>query len=140
MDLCTYREHIRNWKSLCEHLNIDSSLPREIREKEIIFKAYKKWGYEIGKHLNGMFAFSIWDEKEKQLFCIRDHFGMKSFYYYLTASNNLLAGTTIEEIMRQSGFRKELNLDMLQIYMSLTYAAGENTFLRASKNSCLAII
>lgn len=133
MDLCTYRGHIRNWKSLCEQLKIDSNLPREIREKQIILKAYKKWGYEIGSHLNGMFAFSIWDEKQKQLFCIRDHFGMKSFYYYLTASNNLLVGTTIEEIMKQPGFQKELNLDMLQLYMSLTYAAGENTFFKGVK-------
>ena len=68
-----------------------------------------------------------------RLFCIRDHFGTKPFYYYLTADNELLYGTTIRGIIENKGFVKELNEDMLQIYMSLTYVAGEDTFFKGVK-------
>lgn len=39
-----YRGHIRNWKQLCEELGIADSLAREEREREIVLKAYEKWG------------------------------------------------------------------------------------------------
>lgn len=128
-----YRGHIRNWEELCERLGIDLSLSREEREKEILVKAYETWGYEMADHMHGMFAFALWDEDEKKLFCLRDQFGTKPFYYYETADGKLLYGTMIRQIMEQPGFVKELNEEMLQIYLSLTYVAGENTFFRGLK-------
>ena len=111
-----YRGHIRNWEELCERLGIDLSLSREEREKEILIKAYQ-----------------IWDDEEKKLFCLRDQFGTKPFYYYETEDGQLLYGTMIRDIMKQPGFVKELNEEMLQLYLSLTYVAGENTFFRGLK-------
>lgn len=128
-----YRGHIRNWKALCEELKLDDTLSREDRERAIIVKAYETWGYDMANHLHGMFAFALWDDKEKKLFCLRDQFGTKPFYYYETADGDILYGTSIRDIMEQPGFVKELNEEMLQIYMSLTYVAGENTFFRGLK-------
>ncbi len=123
-----YRGHIRNWQKLCEELDIDISLSRSEREHEIIIKAYKKWKEKIADHLFGMFAFALWDEDEKKLFCLRDQFGTKPFYYYRTDGGELLFGTTIRQIIDDPRFVKKLNVNMLQIYMSLTYVAGEDTF------------
>lgn len=125
-----YRGHIRNWKQLCEELGI-SVLTREEREKQIISKAYEKWGHDMANHIYGMFAFAL-DDNGK-IFCMRDQFGTKPFYYYQTAEGNLLFGTTIRKIMEQDSFIKEVNTDMLQIYMSLTYVAGEDTFFKGVK-------
>ena len=85
-----YRGHIRNWEELCERLGIDLSLSREEREKEILIKAYQTWGYEMADHMYGMFAFALWDDEEKKLFCLRDQFGTKPFYYYETEDGQLL--------------------------------------------------
>lgn len=125
-----YKGHIRNWEALCKELQIDASLSRENREEEILRKAYDTWGYNMANHMHGMFAFALWDTEEKKLFCLRDQFGTKPFYYYETADGTLLYGTSIRKIMEQPGFVKELNEEMLQLYLSLTYVAGEDTFFR----------
>lgn len=133
MELREYTGHIRNWKKLCAELNIDTTLSREEREKEIIINAYKRWGYNIGNHIYGMFAFSIYDDKKDETFCIRDQFGTKPFYYYITEDGQLLCSYQIRNIMDKPGFKKELNEDILQIYLSLTYVAGEDTFFKGIK-------
>lgn len=128
-----YTGHIRNWRALCQELGIDPSLSRAQREEEILLKAYETWGGRMADHLYGMFAFALWDEEEQKLFCLRDQFGTKPFYYYRTEDNRLLTGTTIRGIMARPGFKKELNQEMLQLYLSLTYVAGENTFFKGLK-------
>ena len=111
INLIEYRGHIRNWRNLCNELGIDSSLARDEREKEIITKAYEKWGRDMGEHLYGMFAFYLKDDEK--IFAMRDHFGTKPFYYYVTADNKLLCSTMIRNIMEQDGFVREINKDML---------------------------
>ncbi len=128
-----YRGHIRNWEALCGELGIDKTLSREEREEQILVKAYETWGYDMASHMHGMFAFALWDEEDQKLFCLRDPFGTKPFYYYETEEGHLLYGTTIRKIMEQPGFVKKLNEEMLQLYLSLTYVAGENTFFRGVK-------
>lgn len=125
-----YSGHIRNWEALCRELGIDTTLSRVDREQAILVKAYETWGYDMGNHMHGMFAFALWDDEEKKLFCLRDQFGTKPFYYYETADGQLLYGSSIRKIMEQPGFVKELNEEMLQMYLTFTYVAGENTFFR----------
>ena len=125
-----YRGHIRNWEALCKQLDIDPALSRENREHTILVKAYETWGSDMANHMHGMFAFALWDDEKEQLFCLRDQFGTKPFYYYETEDGDLLYGTSIRKIIEMPGFIKELNEEMLQLYLSLTYVAGENTFFR----------
>lgn len=125
-----YRGHIRNWEALCKQLDIDPALSRENREHTILIKAYETWGSDMANHIHGMFAFALWDDEKEQLFCLRDQFGTKPFYYYETEDGELLYGTSIRKIIEMPGFVKQLNEEMLQLYLSLTYVAGENTFFR----------
>ncbi len=133
IEVKAYRGHIRNWESLCETLGIAKNLTREEREQQILVKAYTTWGKEMADHFYGMFAFALFDTETEELFCVRDHFGTKPFYYYVTESGKLLYGTMIRDILNQPEFVKELNVDMLQIYMTLTYVAGEDTFFKGVK-------
>jgi asparagine synthase (glutamine-hydrolysing) len=57
-----------------------------LTDTEIILNAYLEWGEECVNHFNGMWAFAIWDIKEKKLFCSRDRFGIKPFYYYISSN------------------------------------------------------
>lgn len=133
IEIKTYRGHIRNHEALCDELGIAKGLSRKDREEAIIVKAYEKWGCEVADHLYGMFAFALWDTEEEKLFCVRDHFGTKPFYYYHTADGRLLYGTYIRDFMNDEGFVKEINKDALQLYMTLTYVAGEDTFFKGVK-------
>ena len=128
-----YRGHIRNHVALCAELGIKNDLSREEREHEILVKAYEKWGEDMADHMYGMFAFALWDSEEEKLFCLRDQFGTKPFYYYTAKDGSLLYGTNISSIIKDSRFKKELNEKMLQIYLSLTYVAGEDTFFKGVK-------
>ncbi|MBQ6717344.1 MAG: asparagine synthetase B [Clostridia bacterium] len=130
IELKKYSGHIRNWISLCNELNIDNTLPRAEREEAIIIAAYKKWGGEMANHIYGMFALALYDSDTDTLFCLRDQFGTKPFYYYVTDDGRLLYGTTIREIMDGDGFHKELNQKLLQIYLTMTYTTGEETFFK----------
>jgi asparagine synthase (glutamine-hydrolysing) len=80
----------------------DEPLP----DAELILNAYERWGDDCVKHLLGDFAFAIWDDRRKRLFCARDHFGVKPFFYTHTAGsfnfssalNELKTSTTLNEI------------------------------------------
>jgi len=50
-------------------------------DTEVLLKSFVKWGYDVVKKLNGIFAFAIWDKNKKELFFARDHLGVKPFYY-----------------------------------------------------------
>lgn len=55
-----------------------------VPDSAFILEAYKMWGEECPEKLLGDFAFAIWDPEKEQLFCARDHMGVKPFYYYLS--------------------------------------------------------
>lgn len=133
IEIKTYKGHIRNWRPLITELNITGSLSREEREHAIIIKAYETWGAEMVNHFYGMFAIALYDTEKDRLFACRDHFGTESFYYYITAAGELLYGTMIRDILDKKDCVKEMNEEMLQIYLSLTYAAGEDTFFKGIK-------
>lgn len=128
-----YSGHIRNWMALCQELGLPTDLTRQAREEAILIAAYKKWAGEMAMHMHGMFAFALYDEEEDQIFCLRDCFGTKTFYYYVTEDGKLLFGTQLRKILAQPGFKKELNREMLQLYLTLTYVAGEDTFFKGMK-------
>ena len=133
IELKKYSGHIRNHKFLCEELGVDTNFPREEKEKQIIIAAYKKWGGDMANHIFGMFSFALYDTETDTLFCLRDQFGTKPFYYYVTENGDLLYGTTIREIMAADGFKKQLNQKMLQIYLTMTYTTGDETFFEGVK-------
>ncbi len=54
---------------------------RTTSDTEVALRSYQQWGTDCVNHFRGMFAFSIWDEKTQTLFCARDRFGIKPFYY-----------------------------------------------------------
>ena len=55
--------------------------PRTQDDAELILLAYERWGEDCVNHLIGDFAFSIRDNRSQQLFCARDHFGVKPFFF-----------------------------------------------------------
>ncbi|MBN1765721.1 MAG: asparagine synthase (glutamine-hydrolyzing) [Sedimentisphaerales bacterium] len=60
-------------------------------DTEVILKAYEHWGRNCVDHFNGMWAFALWDTKRQTLFCSRDRFGIKPFYYYFDGRNFIFA-------------------------------------------------
>ncbi len=75
----TYNGEVYNYIELRKDLGAQHFVTRS--DTEVILHAYREWGPDCVQHLRGMFAFALWDEEHDLLFCARDRFGIKPFYY-----------------------------------------------------------
>jgi asparagine synthase (glutamine-hydrolysing) len=72
---------IYNYVELRSELEQKGHSFRTATDTEVLLAAYQEWGTRCVEHFNGMWAFAIWDAREQRLFCSRDRFGIKPFYY-----------------------------------------------------------
>ena len=79
-----------------------------VPDAELILRAYQAWGEQCVDHLIGDFAFAVWNGKTRQLFCARDHFGMRPFFYARTG-NSLIFSNTLDCLRRHPGISDRLN-------------------------------
>jgi asparagine synthase (glutamine-hydrolysing) len=75
-----FNGEIYNYKELRDELRGSWHFKTQ-SDTEVILAAYAKWGENCVTRFRGMFAFALWDQNQKKLFCARDHFGIKPFYY-----------------------------------------------------------
>lgn len=86
---------VDNWEELRRELLGRGAVLRGQSDAELVLGAYQLWGEDSPRHLLGDFAFAVWDDRRQRLFCARDHFGVKPFYYF--RSKQLLAFASEEE-------------------------------------------
>jgi len=98
----------------------------EISDSEIILMSYERWGTTCVDKLLGDFAFAIWDKRHQQMFCARDHMGIKSFYYYLSAEMFVFA-TEIKVLLGMQQIPKIINEVRVADYLSQVYADNTST-------------
>lgn len=77
----TFNGEIYNFQDIRKELASQGSTFQTHSDTEVILEAYRCWGTDCLKHFDGMFAFALWDEDHKRLFCARDRFGKKPFFY-----------------------------------------------------------
>lgn len=87
----TFNGEIYNYVELARELAQSGFRFHSRSDTEVLLKSYAKWGDECLEHLNGMFAFVIWDMHRRELFAARDRFGEKPFYFYLDDNRELFA-------------------------------------------------
>lgn len=98
-------------------------------DTEVLLHGYEEWKEDLPKKLRGMFAFAIWDKKEKTLFCARDNFGIKPFYYYHNEDTFMFA-SEIKSFLEHPKFKKELNKEILSSYLSFSFTPTNETFFK----------
>jgi asparagine synthase (glutamine-hydrolysing) len=76
-----YNGELYNFRELSSQLERAGCVFRSRSDTEVVLRAYETWGPDCVERFNGMFAFAIWDERNKMLFAARDRFGIKPFYY-----------------------------------------------------------
>jgi asparagine synthase (glutamine-hydrolysing) len=101
-------------------------------DTEVILKAYIEYGRDCLKYFNGMFVFAIWDEQKCETFLARDRLGIKPLYYYVHGSKIYFASET-KAILKALENKPELNVELIDKYMSFGYIPGEDTLHRGLK-------
>ncbi len=82
-----YNGEIYNYIEIREQLKSKGRSFTTQSDTEVILQAYDEWGADCLNKFNGMWAFAVWDGRKHELFCSRDRFGVKPFYYYRDGTN-----------------------------------------------------
>lgn len=99
-------------------------------DTEVILHSYERWGVNCLNKFNGQWAFVLWDERKKQLFCAKDRFGIKPFYYYFDGKNFAFA-SEIKPLFSCPFIKKEPNPSIIFDYLALDYLNhSRQTFFR----------
>jgi asparagine synthase (glutamine-hydrolysing) len=93
-------------------------------DTEVILHLYEEYGVGCLQYLRGMFAFAIWDSNKQQLFCARDRFGIKPFYYYNDKEKFVFA-SEIKAILKSNDIDKTISIDALDSYFAFGYITSD---------------
>lgn len=124
-----FNGEIYNFEVLRDELIALGHVFRTGTDSEVVLHGYEEYGPDILEKLRGMFAFVIWNHKEKSLFGARDFFGIKPLYY-TQINGNFLFGSEIKSFLPHPDFVKELNVDALESYLSFQYSSLPETFFK----------
>jgi asparagine synthase (glutamine-hydrolysing) len=107
--LCvTYNGEIYNYKEVREELQKSGHRFRTGTDTEVLLHSYQQWGEDCLQRFNGMWSFAILDRLHQKLFCARDRFGVKPFYFAV-ADDTFYFGSEIKQVLAASGMRREAN-------------------------------
>ena len=113
-----YNGEIYNYTELKNLLQQKAVLFHTNSDTEVIVAAYHTYGTECLQHFDGMFAFAIWDEQENTLFCARDRFGEKPFYYHYNEEKRQLTFASEMKALWAAGIQKKADLSFLFQYIT----------------------
>jgi asparagine synthase (glutamine-hydrolysing) len=108
----TYNGEIYNYLELRSLLMDRGHVFKTNSDTEVLLHSYLEWGEDCVRHLNGIFAFAIWDEAEQKLFLGRDHLGVKPLFY-AERGNSILFASEIKALLAHPAVKPELDQDGL---------------------------
>lgn len=124
-----FNGEIYNYQELREKLTEAGHVFVSNTDSETLIHGYEEWGENLVERLRGMYAFAIWDTKEKKLFAARDIFGIKPLYY-AQMNETLMFGSEIKSFMEHPKFDKVFREEALGNYLSFQFVPTNETFFK----------
>ena len=121
----TFNGEIYGYKDL--RLLCDDYPFQTTSDTEVILALYYRYGKRLMPRLPGMFAFAIWDENTQALFCARDRFGEKPFYYSFGRNGEFIFASEIKAILASGIVDPVLDREMLRFYLQYLYIHPNRT-------------
>jgi asparagine synthase (glutamine-hydrolysing) len=121
-----FNGEIYNYRQLRKILEQRGHVFRTQSDTEVIVHAYEEYGDACVSHLNGMFAFALWDKPRQRLLCARDHLGIKPLYYY-SDGHSLVFGSELKALLAHPGVPTRMNPVALDLFLTLEYVPGPHT-------------
>ena len=101
---------------------------KTLGDTEVLLHAYKHWGINCLDKIKGMFSFCIYDQKKNILFCSRDHFGQKPFYYFFDGKSFAFS-SELRSLIKFPKVIKKLNIDAITKYFHYDAFVGDDTII-----------
>ncbi len=99
-------------------------------DTEVVLHLYDEYGVDCVKHLRGMFAFAIWDEREKSLFLARDRVGKKPVLYSHRPNGDLIFGSEFQALLQHPGIDREVDTEAIHQYLTFSCVPAPLTAFR----------
>lgn len=129
----TYNGEIYNYQELTSELKNKGHIFKSKTDSEVILHAYEEWNEGCLNKFNGMWAFALWDLRKKQLFCARDRFGIKPFYYHLDTKRFLFA-SEIKTLLQDKRLERSPNEQIIYDYLAkASIDHSDETFFKGIK-------
>lgn len=125
-----YNGEIYNYQSLRKQLKQKGYEFRGYSDTEVLLNLYLDIGHEMLDHIEGIFAFAIWDARSHELFVARDHFGIKPLYYAETVDGFIFA-SELKSILQSRTVDRSLNADTLFNHITCLWSPGSETVLKS---------
>ena len=125
----TFNGEIYNYKDLREELVASGHKFYTQTDSEVLIHGYEQWGENMLDKLRGMFASVIFNKNTNEVFGARDFFGIKPLYY-AKMGETLMWGSEIKSFLDHPHFKKELNTDVLETYLTFQYSPTTETFFK----------
>ncbi|MCF8094878.1 MAG: asparagine synthase (glutamine-hydrolyzing) [Desulfobacteraceae bacterium] len=127
-----YNGEVYNFLELRRELVKKGHVFKTRSDTETILHAYEQWGESCLDRLRGMFAFAIWDSKDKKLFIARDRFGIKPLFYGVYNGRFYFA-SEMKAILASDGFPREIDEAAIASYFSYSYIPAPMTIYEGIK-------
>jgi asparagine synthase (glutamine-hydrolysing) len=118
-EVYNYRELKNQLEKLGHSFNTNS-------DTEVVLKAYQEWVHDTPTHLDGMFAFVIWDDKKQELFMARDRFGKKPLFYYLT-EDKIFVASEIKSLLASRIIEPIIDYGAIDYYLKHMYVSPDRS-------------
>lgn len=129
-DCCVvFNGEIYGYREIRKELEHDYFFRTEC-DTEVILALYQKYGIEMLSHLPGMFSFAIWDNKKKILFCARDRFGEKPFFYAIGKKGELIFASEIRAIIKTGLVDPIVDYNQIQHFLKYSYIYPTKTIYK----------
>lgn len=116
----TYNGEVYNFREIRQELEKEGYKFFSNSDTEVILKAFHRWGFEAVHRFRGMFAFALWDKKEKKLILCRDRIGVKPLYYY-NKDGLFMFASELKAFHKHPKFQKELSPLALSLFLQYGY-------------------
>jgi asparagine synthase (glutamine-hydrolysing) len=124
-----FNGEIYNYIELRENLKSQGHSFKTQSDTEVILELYKEYGPEFVTQLNGMFAFLLYDKKQKRIIAARDHFGIKPLYYYQD-EKHLLFASEIKALLEHPAVKAEPDPDSIRDYLTFQFVLNSRTLFK----------
>jgi len=128
-----FNGEIYNYRELVPELEALGHVFRTRSDTEVIVHAWEAWGEACVTRFRGMFAFAVWDRKQRALFLARDRLGVKPLYYAMLGDGAFVFGSELKALMQHPAFERVIDPLAVEEYFALGYVPEPRTIFRIAR-------